>query len=296
MDQHLLKIIEETAAYIEDRLLEPLDLERIARSVNVSKFYLLRIWKSATNTGLMEYVRKRRIALSLRDLIHEQNSIEFISSRYGFGSERTYNRVFKEEYNITPAKWRRHPVALQILDRLNTDFLSCAGEGLVFFRGITILPAFTVAGHEYLIDIEDNQKNQTANKYGVAFFYNNRSRIINPVDPNVYYGFTTVFDPAGSATLYQPSFEVDPNSIIPPDMKVKYVSPHKYGVFTYMGPHAPEKISSETLKNIWAYVFQTWMPTVQRDLEEIFHFEYIDYAKCNKQYCQCDLYYPICAI
>lgn len=293
MDNYILKIIRDTTEHIERNILEPLNLDCISGNVNISKFHLLRIWKGATTTGLMEYVRRRRIALSLGDLLNERNSIEFISSKYSFGCERTYNRVFKEEYDTTPAKWRRNPCPLKILDRFNADFMNCAGEGLVFYRSTTILPAFSIAGPEYRIHMDDNMKNQTATRLGVDFFYQERPKIINPVEKDVYIGFTLIPDTNREFTLYQPSTKIDQNSIVPPGMVVKRLKPHKYGVFTYMGPHRPEEISSKTLGVIWTYVFEKWMPTVQFDLQEHFSFEYINYAKCNKHYCECDLYYPI---
>lgn len=293
MDNHILKIIKDTTEYIEAHILEPLNLDNISGNVKLSKFHLLRIWKGATSTGLMEYVRRRRLALSLGDLINRDSTMEFISYRYSFGGERTYNRAFKDEYGTTPARWRKNPAPLNILDRFNADFMNCAGEGLVFYRSTVILPSFSIAGPEYLIYVEDNTKNQTAGRLGVDFFYNRRPGIINPVDKDVYIGFTTVPDDYGGFTLYQPSVKTGPNSIIPPDMTLKHVKPHKYGVFTYMGPHRPEDISSKTLAEIWRYVFETWMPTVRFDLKERFSFEYINYAKCNRHYCECDLYYPI---
>lgn len=293
MDNYLLEIIKETTDYIENNLLEALNLDNISENVNISKFHLLRIWKGATSTGLMEYVRKRRIALSLGDLINNRNSIEFISSKYSFGCERTYNRVFKEEYDITPAMWRRNPCPVKILDRFNADFMNCAAEGLVFLRSITVMPSFTIAGPEYIVDIEDNMKHQTANKLGVNFFYNHRQRVINPLGKDIYIGFTTIPGKPERYTYYQPSIQINQNSIIPPDMKAKHVAPHKYGVFTYMGLHRPEEISSKTLGGIWKFIFETWMPTIEFNLKEKFSFEYINYAKCNKQYCECDLYYPI---
>jgi len=179
------------------------------------------------------------------------------------------------------------------LDRFNADFMNCSGEGLVFFRSITVFPAFSIAGHEYTVDIEENIKTQIANKHGLDFFYNHRLRVFNPIEKDVYIGFTTVPDELSSFTHYQPSIQICENSIVPPDMKVKHVRPHKYGVFTYMGLHRPEEISSKNLSDIWDHVFNTWMPTVQFDLREKFRFEYINYAKCNKQYCECDLYFPI---
>lgn len=293
MDNYILKIIKDTTEYIENNLLEPLNLDNISENVNLSKFHLLRIWKGATSTGLMEYVRRRRITQSLSDLINDYNSIEFISSKYAFGCERTYNRVFKEEYYTTPAKWRRNPCPLKILDRFNADFMNCAGEGLVFYRSTIILPSFTIAGPQYTIETEDNMKNQTASKYGVDFFYNHRKRIINPVDSDVYIGFTTILENSEGCTIYQPSVKTCLSSIIPENMNIKHIKAHKYGVFTYMGTHRPEEISSKTLCEIWKYVFDIWMPTVQFNLKERFNFECINYAKCNKQYCECDLYYPI---
>lgn len=132
MEHYLLKILNDTTEYIECHLCDELTLDAISDNVNVSKFHLLRIWKGATGTGLMEYVRRRRIATSLSDLLSQLNTVDFIADKYGFGSERTFNRVFKEEFNTTPAKWRRNPVALNILDRFNADFMQHAGSGLVF--------------------------------------------------------------------------------------------------------------------------------------------------------------------
>lgn len=292
MDNYLLGIIKKTTEYMEDNILEELSLDNISENVNLSKFHLLRIWKGATSTGLMEYVRRRRIALSLSDLINAQNSIEFISNKYCFGWDRTYNRVFKEEYNTTPAKWRRCPTPLSILDKFNADFMNVAGDGLIFFRSITVLPAFSIAGIEYTVDSEENMRTQIANKHGVNFFYTHRPTVINPVEKDIYIGYTRVPIPFTGTTTYFPAIQVNQNSIVT-DLKIKHIPPHKYGVFTYMGPHRPEEISSKNLESIWRYVHEVWMPTVKFNLKENFHFEYINYAKCNKQYCECDLYYPI---
>lgn len=293
MDNYLLEIIRNTTQYIEDNLMNEMNLDNISENVNISKFHLLRIWKGATSMGIMEYVRKRRIALSLSDLINNRNSIEFISSKYSFGCERTFNRVFKDEYGSTPARWRKNPTPLKIMDRFNADFMNCAGDGLVFFRSITVLPGFSIAGIEYKVNINENKNTQIANHYGLDFFYHKRPEVINPVEKDVYIGFTTIAEESSEYTYYQPSIQINQNSILAPHMKVKNIKPHKYGVFTYMGPHRPEEISSKNLSAIWHYVNETWMPTVQFELKEHFRFERINYAKCNKHYCECDLYYPI---
>ncbi len=296
MDNYLLEIIKKTTEYIENNLLTELDLDQISENVNLSKFHLLRIWKGATSTGLMEYVRRRRIAQSLSDLMNQKNSIEFIASKYCLGWERTFQRVFKEEFQITPAKWRRNPCPLNILDRFNADFMNCSGEGLMFFKSVTVLPAFSIAGVEYQINKEENLREFTANKLGVEFFYHRKPEVINPVDKDIYIGFTTEPKKPCGYTYYQPSVKINQNSIVGPNMKVKHIKPHKYGVFTYMGPHRPEEITAEKLKDLWQFIHHNWIPTVEFHLTENFRFEMINYAKCNKQYCECELYYPISAL
>jgi AraC family transcriptional regulator len=293
MEQHLLKVLNDTTDYIERNLYDELTLDSISENVNISKFHLLRIWKGATGTGLMEYVRRRRIATSLSDLFSPLNTIDFIAEKYGFGSERTFNRVFKEEFNTTPAKWRKKPAALNILDRFNADFMYLAGEGLIFLKSVTVLPDFSLAGTTYKVNIEDDMQSQTANQLRVEFFYQHRPKVLNPVEKDVYYGYTMLPDNKLPYTYYQPAIQVDESSIIPPEMTVKDIHAHKYGVFTYMGLHSADEISSKNLAELLDFIYTKWVPTIDFRLKEKFRFEYINYARCSKQYCECDLYIPI---
>lgn len=294
LDNYQMKLIKDTADYIESNLLGDLNLDNISEKVNMSKYHLLRIWKGATSTGLMEYVRKRRIACSLGDLINRLNSVEFISSKYSFGCERTFNRVFKEEFGTTPSKWRRDPFPLKILDRFNADFLHCVGEGIAHICSIRVLPAFTIAGYEYKVGKKWGYPE--ADGCGADFFRNHRQKIINPAAKDIYIGYVSELEENGRRVLYQPSVKVDKSSIIPPDMSAKTISSHKYGVFKYMGLHSPDEISGLKLKELMRIVREKWMPTVDIRLKHEFSLEYIDYSLCSKQYCECSLYFPICEI
>ncbi len=293
MEHYLLQILKDTTDFIESHLFDELTLDTISAHVNLSKFHLLRIWKGATGTGLMEYTRRRRIAASLSDLLNPRKSIDAIAAEYAFGSERTFNRVFKEEFHTTPARWRRRPVALNILDRFNADFMHHAGEGLVFLKSVRVLPAFALAGIPYEVELEDDRQNQTANRLAVEFFYQQRPKVLNPVAKDVYYGYAAFAYPGAPRMRYQPSIQVDAASIVPPGMAVSRIPSHKYGVFTYMGLHRPEEISSRHLQGLLEFIETRWVPTVEFHLQEFFRFELINYARCSKQYCECDLYFPV---
>ena len=293
MEHFLFQILKDTTDYIESHLYDELTLDTISANVNLSKFHLLRIWKGAAGTGLMEYVRRRRIACSLADLLNPRKNIDAIAAEIGFGSDRTYNRLFKEEFQTTPARWRRHPTALSILDRFNADFLHRAGDGLVFLKSVTVLPSFVLAGIPSEVTVEDDRQNQTANRLAIEFFYQKRPNVINPVGKNVFFGFTTFAYPGAPRMIYQPSVQVNSGSIVPPGMAVRRIPSHKYGVFTYMGLHRPEEISSRRLQSLLELIETQWMPTVEFHLRENFRFERIDYARCSKHYCECDLYFPM---
>lgn len=292
MEHSLLQILKDTTDYIECQLYDELTLDSISSHVNVSKFHLLRIWKGASGTGLMEYVRRRRIASSLADLLNPRLSIDYIANTHAFGSERAYNRVFKDEFGVTPARWRRKPAALDILDRFNADFMQRAGEGLVFMKSITVLPAISLAGIPGKLSHETGRCKQTACRMDVEFFYQHRPRVLNPVGKDVYYGFTA-FSQSFPHALYQPSIQVDAASIIPPDMAVRRIPAHKYGVFTYLGLHRPEELTSENLQGLLDFVHESWAPTLPMRIEETFRFEMINFARCSKQYCECDMYFPM---
>jgi AraC family transcriptional regulator len=293
VEHYLLQILKDTTDYIERHLYDELTLDSISENVNISKFHLLRIWKGATGTGLMEYARRRRIANSVADLLRDSTSIDFIADKHTFGSERAYNRVFKDEFGVTPARWRKNPIPLNILDRFNADFMQRAGEGLIFLKAVMVLPTFSLAGIPQRVNIEDDLQNQTTNRLYVEFFYQHRLKVLNPAARDVYYGHTAIPGAGLSYICYQPSIQVNAASIIPPEMTVKRIPAHKYGVFTYMGLHRPEEISSKKLRELLDFVCEKWMPTIEFRLRENFRFEMINYARCSKQYCECDLYFPM---
>jgi AraC family transcriptional regulator len=287
MDSHLLETIERTTSYLEARLLEPVSLDDVSWNIGVSKFHLLRIWKGATSTGIMEYVRRRRLALSLSELLRRSHTIDFVASACAFGSERAYNRAFRDEFGMTPTRWRRDPCPLDILERFNARYLERRGDSLVGIQATRALPAFSVAG----VEIRDRGEAPTPIRQGIDFFYRERRRIEKPVQRDVYLGLMSPRETG--PRVYLPSIQIGPDSIVPPELTVRRVGPFSYGVFRYMGPHDPRDIDPSALGALWDHVLRSWKPTLGAASDAGTAFERIDFAKCSRQYCECDLYYPI---
>ena len=92
--------------YIEANIREKIDLDDISCHVGLSKFHLNRIFKAITNRQLMDYVRNRKLTLSLFDLLNTSLKISDISAEYGFHHEQSYIRSFKNTIGLSPNQFR----------------------------------------------------------------------------------------------------------------------------------------------------------------------------------------------
>ena len=63
-----LQVTEKVMEFIEGHLKEKITLEGISESVNISKYHLHRLFKAITGKRLMDYVRGRKLAMSIQDL------------------------------------------------------------------------------------------------------------------------------------------------------------------------------------------------------------------------------------
>lgn len=102
-NSNLYLLTEELIDYIEAHIKENLTIELLSDVSCLPKFYLLRIFKNLTNVTLMEYVRARKLACSLYEMLNSNMSILDISLTYNFKYEQNYILSFKNAYEITPS-------------------------------------------------------------------------------------------------------------------------------------------------------------------------------------------------
>jgi AraC-like DNA-binding protein len=92
--------------YISQNFHEHLSLDMLADELCVSKYHLSRIFSNKLNTNFCDYVNSIRLNYAAPLLRTTDNSITQICSDSGFDSQRTFNRVFKETYLMTPREYR----------------------------------------------------------------------------------------------------------------------------------------------------------------------------------------------
>ena len=57
--------LRKSIAFIENHLLDDITAEDVAKEVNISSFYLQKGFKTITNYSISEYIKNRRLYLSL---------------------------------------------------------------------------------------------------------------------------------------------------------------------------------------------------------------------------------------
>ena len=99
-------IIYQTVSYIAAHFKENLSLEKLAKSLGVNKFTLSRIFSSVFHTNFNQYLNEQRLNYVCPMLEYSAVPIRDICLGAGFQSQRTFNRVFQETYQMTPREYR----------------------------------------------------------------------------------------------------------------------------------------------------------------------------------------------
>ncbi|WP_077620400.1 AraC family transcriptional regulator [Bacillus sinesaloumensis] len=100
--------IQQIATYVQEHFNKKIMLEDVAKEINISKSYMVHMFKEQTGQTIMDYVMQYR----LRQSIHLFNmypdwTIKQISSECGFESEAHFSRFFKRHIGLSPSLYRK---------------------------------------------------------------------------------------------------------------------------------------------------------------------------------------------
>ena len=103
--------IQQAIDYIEDHLLDVIDLQQVAEAAYMSLSSLYRLFFSITGYRVKEYIRARRISEASQVLVGTERRILDIALDYTFESHESFSRAFKQLTGRTPLACRRQRVA-----------------------------------------------------------------------------------------------------------------------------------------------------------------------------------------
>jgi len=102
-NMHVKRII----PWIEKNFCSSITLDCIADNLNLSKYYMSRIFKDVTGYTLMQYLMMCRINRAKYLLeIHPEKSILDVALESGFEDASHFSRFFRKQMKITPSEYR----------------------------------------------------------------------------------------------------------------------------------------------------------------------------------------------
>lgn len=105
--------INKTLDILDARYYDPITLEEIAQSLNITKYYLCSLFKKETGKTFTYHLNKIRIEKSKELLIKEHLSILDIALAVGYNSQNYYAIMFKKHNKSTPVAFRNQQLAVR---------------------------------------------------------------------------------------------------------------------------------------------------------------------------------------
>jgi AraC-like DNA-binding protein len=97
----------EAALWIDAHAHEAVDLERVARAVDLSPFHFLRLFARALGVTPHQYLVRSRLRHAARLLADEERSVTDVALEVGFGDLSNFVRTFRRAAGVSPRGFRR---------------------------------------------------------------------------------------------------------------------------------------------------------------------------------------------
>ncbi|WP_431028388.1 helix-turn-helix transcriptional regulator [Lysinibacillus sp. LZ02] len=110
------EVIESSLLYIENNLQQPLSLESVSNTFNMSKYYFHRLFSALMGCSLNQYILSRRLNTSVKLIQNENLSLTDIAYQLNFGTPSSFTRAFKNQYGIAPSVLRKKEKTLTLVD------------------------------------------------------------------------------------------------------------------------------------------------------------------------------------
>lgn len=92
--------------YIEQHLSEDVSLEQLSSELQVSPFYLSKLFKEETGDTYINYVTAARLEKSKKLLEDDSLIIKEVAALVGYNDQNYFSKLFRQKFGVTPSEYR----------------------------------------------------------------------------------------------------------------------------------------------------------------------------------------------
>lgn len=101
-----MQIMNDAKDFIRKNFNHPISLEDIAEALDISPYYLSRIFSSASGFTLSSYLMRIRMEQALKLIEDNRLNISEIAHKVGYNDSHYFSKVFKSYFHSTPTAYR----------------------------------------------------------------------------------------------------------------------------------------------------------------------------------------------
>lgn len=275
-------VLRQVIEVIEDNLNHSLSLAIISNEIGYSQYHIHRLFSSVVGISMNQYIIRRRITESARELIESDSSILSLALEYGYHSQQAYTDSFRRVYGVSPHKFRKRGTYYPNLLRFNP----------IISTDLRVDNAFKVRK----VDVEDRLLVGYKANMNLGFLaiplcmkrlLKRRNEIgNNGVDVIAYYDYSEFsMDGADIKFQFYALQEVDGNNDNLKGMSKVLIKGGSYIVFSFYGN--PEK----SLEPVWNYIYKEWLVQSNVKLSDTKHFDFTRNSPTVDEHGECLIEY-----
>lgn len=113
-----IKQIQQAIVYIEDRLLEPFNLQELSDYVGLSPYHLEQSFKMIVGQSPEQYARARRMTIAATDVMHGASRLMDVAKKYRYANSNEFANDFSDFHGISPIQASTKKDELKFQERL----------------------------------------------------------------------------------------------------------------------------------------------------------------------------------
>jgi len=219
---------------IESGIKEDLNDNVLAKKFSLSSVHLRRLFKFAFGQPIGTYIRSRKLAASIEDLLHTDMNIVDVALNYGLEYEQSYIRAFKRKFGLTPGELRKSGEIVKITPPLHLFDSNKLADGLIFGPDIVMVPQFHAVGKIYKHSFRDALVLDPL--MAKRFHYNEQKNIPNMVNPDVHINIGWEADKDADYCYFMPAVQVKSLAAIPEGFESFTFPASLCANFRFIGP------------------------------------------------------------